>query len=89
MDHCLHQQTQKKHSARPGLYLKVPDKESPLCKKALQYTAVFDGTTPLYIYFTESKKLTLAPPHLRVQVNEPLLRALRELLGENNVALVE
>lgn len=78
----------KKASSRPGLYLKVESKESPLYKKAMQYTAIFDGTTPLYLYFTQSKKLVLAPANLRVDVNEPLLRALRELLGDENVALV-
>lgn len=80
---------EKKHSSRPGLYLKVESKDSPLYKKALQYTAIFDGATPLYLYFTQSKKLVLAPAELRVDVNEPLLRALRDLLGDENVALVE
>lgn len=82
-------QPEKKHSSRPGLYLKVESKDSPLYKKALQYTAIFDGATPLYLYFTQSKKLVLAPAELRVDVNEPLLRALRDLLGDENVALVE
>lgn len=80
---------EKKHSSRPGLYLKVESKGSPIYKKALQYTAIFDGTTPLYIYFTESKKLVLAPAEMRVDVNEPLLKALRDLLGDENVALVK
>ncbi len=78
----------QKHRSRPGLYLKLAAKDSPTYKKALQYTAVFDGTTPLYFYFTGSKKLVLAPVDLWVDVNEPLLRALRELLGAENVALV-
>lgn len=80
---------EKKSGSRPGLYLKVPSKTHPLCTKAMQYTAIFDGTTPLYLYFTESKKLMLAPDPLRVDVNEPLLRALRDLLGEENVAFVK
>lgn len=76
------------HSKRPGLYLKVQNPDCPKYRKALQYTAIFDGMTPLYLYFTDSKKLVLAPPALRVDLNEPLVRALRELLGNENVAVV-
>lgn len=82
------QAPQKKSGKRPGLYLKLDKQDSLRYKKAMQYTAIFDGTTPLYLYFTEEKKLVLAPPALRVDVNEPLLRALKKLLGEDNVALV-
>ena len=82
------QAPQKKSGKRPGLYLKLDKQDSSRYKKAMQYTAIFDGTTPLYLYFTEEKKLVLAPPALRVDVNEPLLRALKKLLGEDNVALV-
>jgi DNA polymerase-3 subunit alpha len=79
----------KNKSSRPGLYLKVSGQDSPLYRKALQYTAIFDGPTPLYLYFTDTKKLVLAPPELRVDVNDVLLRALGELLGTENVALVK
>ena len=54
----------------------------------MQYIAIFDGATPLYLYFSDQKKLMLAPPAWRVDVNEPLLRALRQVLGEENVALL-
>lgn len=73
---------------RPGLYLKVPGEEDPGYRRALRYLAVFDGTTPLYIYFTETKKLMAAPLSMRVSVNDVLLRELRNVLGENNVVLV-
>ena len=79
----------RKHSGnRPGLYLKLPGAEDPLCKKAMQYTAVFDGTTPLYLYFCDTKKLVAAPLSKRVSVNDVLVRALKTLLGDKNVALV-
>lgn len=78
----------KRSSSRPGLYLKLPSQESFCHRKALQYIAVFDGATPLYLYFEDTKKLMQAPMQYRVSVNEVLLGALRELLGEENVALV-
>ncbi len=81
---------QANHShSRPGLYLKVSGAEDALYQKAMKYIAVFDGPTPLYLYFCDSKKLMAAPLSKRVSINDVLMRELKKLLGENNVALVE
>ena len=80
---------EKKHASRPGLYLRVEGKDSPLYRKALQYIAIFDGPVQLYVYFTDTRKLVRAPASLRVDVNPVLLRELRRLLGEDGVAVVE
>jgi DNA polymerase-3 subunit alpha len=74
---------------RPGLYLKVRGKDDPAYRKAMQYIAIFDGATPLFIYFTETKKLMAAPLSMRVSVNDVLLRELRNVLGEKNVVFIE
>ena len=73
----------------PGLYLKVPSKDDPLYEKAKKYLAVFDGPTPLYIYFTDPGKLMLAPAFMRVDVNDVLIRELKKLLGDKNVAIID
>ncbi len=79
----------KRSSCRPGLYLKVPGADSPLYRKARKYLAVFDGPTPLYIYFCDKKKLMLAPLSMRVSVNDVLVRELKKLLGGKNVAVID
>ena len=79
----------KRKAKRPGLYLKVPGKESPLYEKAKKYLLIFDGPTPLYVYFEDTKKLMLAPTAMRVDVNDVLLRELRKVLGNANVAFVK
>jgi DNA polymerase-3 subunit alpha len=82
--------TANRHThSRPGLYLKVGGRDDPLYRKAMKYIAVFDGPTPLYIYFCDSKKLMAAPISMRVSVNDVLLRELKKLLGGKNVALVD
>lgn len=78
----------KKQSKRPGLYLKLPSRESHGYKKAMQYIEIFEGATPLYLFFEDTKKLLQAPTQYRVSINDVLLRALCELLGEENVAVV-
>ncbi|WMJ84331.1 DNA polymerase III subunit alpha [Oscillospiraceae bacterium LTW-04] len=82
---------EKKHNraARPGLYLKVLTPDAPEWLSAQKYMAVFDGNTPVYVYFTESRQLTLAPRSMWVSLCEVLLRVLKEELGEQNIAVVE
>ena len=71
---------------RPGLYLRFSSKEDPRYRKAMQYIAIFDGVSDLYVSFQDTGKLLRAPAKYRVDVNRPLLRALEALLGEKNVA---
>lgn len=80
---------QKHSNSRPGLYLKAANQDDPLYRKAMKYIAVFDGSTPLYIYFTDDKKLMMAPISMRVSVNHVLIRELKKLLGDKNVVLVD
>lgn len=80
---------QKAKNQRPGLYLKVPDEQSELYARAKKYLAVFDGPTQLFVYFVDTKKLFRAPDSMRVAVNTVLIRELKKLLGEKNVAMVE
>lgn len=77
-----------KKPKRTGLYLRVPSKDSPLFEQAMKWIRVFDGTTPLYIRFSDTNKLMRAPNTLFIDYNEVLDRQLREILGAGNVALV-
>ena len=78
---------QKSTGGRPGLYLRLPSKEAPQYKKAMQYLSIFDeGKADVYLSFRDSGKLVKAPAQYRTDVNDVLLGALRKLLGEENVA---
>ncbi len=79
----------KTKSQRPGLYLKVPEEECEVYDRAKKYLAIFEGPTPLYVYFVSTKKLLRAPAAMRVSVNDVLIRELKRLLGAKNVAVVE
>jgi DNA polymerase-3 subunit alpha len=80
---------QKAKNQRPGLYIKVPDEQSELYDRAKKYLAVFEGSIQLYVYFVSTKKLLRAPASMRVAVNDVLIRELKKLLGEKNVAVVD
>ncbi len=65
---------------RPGLYLRLSSQKDPRYDKAMRYIAVFDGgATDLYLTFQDTGKLLRAPAKFRVEINRPLLRALKEL----------
>ena len=51
------------NTAYKGLYLRVPNAEDPLCKKAMQYIEIFDGVTdPLSILIRTRKSWSARPP---------------------------
>ncbi len=80
---------EKKTTAPPGLYLRVSSKGGADYKRACLVTGIFDGPAPLYFRFRDSGKLLRAPLSMGVWPNEVMLRELRRILGEENVAMVE
>ena len=68
-----------------GLFLRVESRESPAFRKAQQILLVFEGLTPVYFYLQSEKKYLKAPQGMWVDMNEPMVRELRRVLGEENV----
>ena len=58
-------------------------------ERAQNLLEIFEGPTPVYVFFQDTQKVSLAPRSLWIFVNDVLLRQLAELLGEENVRLVE
>ena len=80
---------QQKPSAA-GLFIRVPYENSPEHTKAMDFLAVFEGLTPLYIHFADTKKTLKAPTKLWVDTavdNGYVIRKLGELIGEENVKM--
>ena len=75
--------------AASGLFLRVESINSREYEKAMQYIEIFDGTSDVYIRFSDTKKLMKAPSKYRVDINPSLLRELKKLLGGENVAVKE
>ncbi|MBQ2794518.1 MAG: DNA polymerase III subunit alpha, partial [Oscillospiraceae bacterium] len=77
-------------SSSSGLFIRVPNENSAEYKKAMDFLAVFEGLTPLYIHFAESKKTVKAPAKLWVDTNVDkgyVIRKLGQLIGEENVKM--
>ncbi|MDO5124414.1 MAG: DNA polymerase III subunit alpha [Eubacteriales bacterium] len=75
------------YSKATGLYLKVDTKDGKLFKIAENLVSIFEGSTPVYFYLSEDKKVLKAPVSLWVELNDVLMGELRFRLGEDAVKL--
>ena len=73
-------------TARKGMYLKVPGRDSAEFAKVENLLSIFEGPLPVYIYFEDRKQLTLAPRNLWSMEHELLTCELKRILGDGNVA---
>jgi len=78
-------QNQSTKKKRTGLFLRFSSENTPEQLQAEKLLAIFDGRTPLYYYFIDTKKYVTMPPERFVDVNEPLIAELKRLLGDENV----
>ena len=74
---------------RVGLFLRFNNKNDERIALARRVTAIFDGNTPLYFYYTESGSYELQPKQDFVDVNETELNELKRILGDDNVVYVK
>ena len=77
-----------KTSENHGLFVRVPSKDSPEYKKVMTFLEVFDGLTPLYIYFADTKKTVKAPTRLWVDTaGGYVVERLGKMIGGENVKM--
>ncbi len=67
------------------VYLRVPNIRSIEAKKAKNLIEIFDGSTPVQFYETESK--SYVPHNLWIDATPFVIGELKKLLGEENVAV--
>ena len=56
-------------------------------KKSKVILEIFEGQTPVYIFFDDIKKLCVAPQNLWVSVNNTMIKELKNVLSEANVVI--
>ena len=70
-----------------SLYLKVDKRDGELFTKAKRLIEIFDGSTPVFFYLSENKKVLKAPRELWVSLNDVLISELKNQIGEDSVKL--
>lgn len=79
----------KKISKHRGLYLKFESRDDKNIHKAMVITSIFDGTLPLYFYYTDSGRYEKQRDSSAVSVNPTMLGELKRILGDKNVAVID
>ncbi len=80
------QQPPVKKQENKGLYLKMKNSECAEYRKVQNVLDVFDGSTPVYYYFTDTGKLVRHQGRL-CDVNNSMLRELKRIVGDENVGI--
>lgn len=78
---------QPEHHKRQGLFLRLPSKGGDKMKLAERVTSIFDGTLPVYYYYLDTKTYERQPYDKWVTINEPMVRELKRILGDENVVI--
>lgn len=73
-------------AARPSaLYLRIDDLYTDKYDRAKRVLDIFEGSTPVIFYLTDSKRKVKAPTSMWVSLNEVMIKELKHQLGEENV----
>lgn len=78
--------TPKPVNAKPSaLYLRIDDLNTELYNKAKRVLDIFEGSTPVIFYLTDSGRKVKAPSSMWVTLNDVMIKELKFQLGDKNV----
>ena len=80
-------QTKTDSKKKKGLFIRLASREDERRIRVERFLNIFEGTIPVYYYYSDEKKYS--EPVMKTEANEPLLKELRRILGNENVAFVE
>lgn len=70
---------------KSGLFLRVSGKENETAEKIKNLISIFKGKTPVFLYKTDTRKYEFFGTEYLTDPNEPMLKELKMMLGEENV----
>ncbi len=77
-------------SESKGLFIRLPSQNSPEYRKVMNFLSVFEGLTPLYLHFSDTKKTVKAATKLWVDTTTGsgyVVKRLEKMIGEENVKI--
>ncbi len=74
-----------KPAAPSALYLRIDDLNTELYTRAKRVLDIFEGTTPVIFYLTNSNRKVKAPSSMWVSLNDVMIKELKFQLGDKNV----
>jgi DNA polymerase-3 subunit alpha len=74
---------------RKGLFLRLNKRDEKVIVSIKNLLSIFEGKTPVYLYFEDSKQYEFLGNDYLTSVNAPMIKELKLKIGENNVVLRE
>ena len=75
------------YTATMRMYLKLPSQSSKECEYAKKLIAVFDGRSPVSLYYADEKRYDHLPQSYGVDLNDVLVDELKRALGDDAVVI--
>ena len=72
---------------RKGLFLRINPEAKENINKIKNLISIFEGNTPVYLFFTENERYEFLGKEYLTSINNPMLKELNLILGEKNVVL--
>ncbi len=69
------------------IFIKLPSRDSKECDYTKKLLAVFDGTTPVSLYYSDTKTYDHLPRSNNVDINDVMVAELKRVLGKDSVVL--
>lgn len=79
----------EKAAKTPGLFLRFAGENCPEIERVQRVLDFFDGNNTVYFYYCDTKKYIRQPYSHNADVNAPMLKELRRILGEENVIYID
>lgn len=73
---------------KSGLYLKIISMDDEKYIRARRVMDIFEGNTPVILVLSDGRRM-MSPRNLWVDINAPLIKELKNILGEANVAFIK
>ncbi len=76
-------------TGKEGLYLRIDNNKNPLYNRVVSTLELYEGNFPVYVRFTDNGKMVRLQSRYWVTKSEKLNDSIGEIIGAENVAVVE
>lgn len=84
-DDC--QKSRGKGKRKNGLFLRISSENKEKICSVKNLLSIFEGKMPVYLFFTNTKKYEFLGTDYLTDVNNPMIKELKYILGDENVVL--
>lgn len=78
---------EKTSKGRSGIFLRVKQGNESSVDSIKNLLSIFDGNMPVYVYYESTKQYDFLGREYTVNVNDPLVKELKFILGDENVVV--